>query len=117
MFALIFPLNSKFFFAQHEGKYIAGALFFVCKDIVTFIAGGSYREKWNVYPNNALFWHAIEFYHNKGFKTLDLLGIDLERIGKFKKGWGGEIVSHHLCTKKSLLFRMARFFVTMGKND
>ncbi|MCB9058438.1 MAG: peptidoglycan bridge formation glycyltransferase FemA/FemB family protein [Calditrichae bacterium] len=73
-----------------QDKVVAGAVFIFAGENVVYKFGASDYRFQNSRANNLLFWEAIKFYSEKGFKTLDFGRTDHEQDGlrQFKLSWG-----------------------------
>lgn len=107
VFDLLVPDNmAKFFIAEYAGKYVAALLVLLYNGVVYewYIGSSKKREDLLVYPNDMIVWHAIESCSNDGFHTFDFGGGGLPsdiNAGwvKFKKEFGGRLVSYGRYTK------------------
>lgn len=101
----LYPKNMiRLIFAEYEGEYIAGLLPTMYGDTVYYWGGADAGTNRSVQPMSLLFWEIIIWAKKNGYKYYDMLGIDTPRLAKFKLSWGGEIIEHYYCTKKSSLF-------------
>jgi CelD/BcsL family acetyltransferase involved in cellulose biosynthesis len=66
-----------------DGERIATALWPWCADFAYFWGGASWRSHQNLRPNEAIFWHAIRTFKERGVPLLDFGG-----GGEFKKKFG-----------------------------
>jgi lipid II:glycine glycyltransferase (peptidoglycan interpeptide bridge formation enzyme) len=74
-----------------NGKVIAGGIFLVGPETVFYLNGASLRDFNNTGVNNLLQWKSILHACSLGKKYYDFVGSDMERFGKFKKSFGGEL--------------------------
>jgi lipid II:glycine glycyltransferase (peptidoglycan interpeptide bridge formation enzyme) len=76
--------------AYKDEQCIAGGVFLNWNKTLTYKFGASLPEYQAWRPNNLLFWSAIRWGCENGFKIFDLGRTDLENKGliRFKKGWG-----------------------------
>ena len=109
--------SSKYVSVKYNDEIISAAIFVEQNSTVTYLAGASKRKHLNLYPNNFLFWHSIKYFKDKSHKKLDLLGVDSPGIGRFKKGWGGEIVESYFCVKKSFYWDICKTLVDLYNNS
>lgn len=82
----------KLWVAEHENKIISALIFYTFKDTVmpAYIASD---EKYNSYmPSNLLYWNAIEWGCNNGYKYFDFGRTEPnnEDLLKFKTKWGSD---------------------------
>ncbi|QQS37253.1 MAG: GNAT family N-acetyltransferase [Ignavibacteriales bacterium] len=78
--------------ASHNGKYIAGAMFFHIGNKALFKFGASDMEYKHLRANNLIMWEAITYYKAAGHLNLDFGRTDLTAAGlrHYKLGWGCE---------------------------
>ena len=78
--------------AVHEGKTIAAAVFLHFGDHALFKFGASDLAHQHLRMNDIVFWEAIRWFKEHGFRTLDFGRTDLENVGlrRFKSGWRSE---------------------------
>lgn len=69
---------------------IAGGVFLTSKKSVVYKFGASSPRFWSLRPNNLLFWEAIRWSCERGFRTFDFGRTDLDNDGlrNFKNNWG-----------------------------
>jgi hypothetical protein len=85
--------------ATYRDIYVAGAVFlhFGKKAIIKY--SGSKREWQHVRANNLIWWQAIKWYHEKGYKYLSFGRTDSESesLRTFKTGWAPneEMISYY----------------------
>jgi lipid II:glycine glycyltransferase (peptidoglycan interpeptide bridge formation enzyme) len=69
---------------------LAGAKFYVAEDEqVTYLQGGTSEVGREGKGGYLLLWDSILYFKNKGYRVLDLEGVDDERFPLFTKNWGG----------------------------
>lgn len=87
-----FSENVKIFLAKQGHKIIGGKIILAFKDTLYFFSQYSLREYDEFHPNNILYWAAIEYACNNGYKFCDM---GRSNIGSgtsvFKKQWGAEM--------------------------
>ena len=78
--------------AYRDDQLLAGALFLHFNQTVTYKFGASVPAYWKLRPNDLLFWHAIGWGCQNGFRVFDWGRTDPVNIGlrDFKRGWGSE---------------------------
>ncbi len=78
--------------ASHNGKNIAGAVYFHFGDKAVYKFGASERSSQNTRANNLVMWMAIRRYHLNGYRTLCFGRTEPGNQGllQFKRGWGAE---------------------------
>lgn len=78
--------------AYSEDQLLAGAVFLYYNEQITYKFGASNPDFWKLRPNHLLFWHAIRWGCENGFKVFDWGRTDLDNKGlrDFKSGWGSE---------------------------
>jgi hypothetical protein len=78
--------------ASHQGKKIAGGVYFHFGKKALYKYGASDRKNQHLRANNLVMWEALKHYAEKGYETLSLGRTDLGSTGllQFKRGWGAE---------------------------
>ena len=93
----LMPENAKLFLAMHEGKCIAGRIILLHKKKMFDFYAGASPEYLNLFPNDALVWHALEYGCKNGYEIFDFQGAGVpgEEYGvrEFKKRFGGQLVN------------------------
>lgn len=71
---------------------IAGAVFLHWNRTIIYKYGASDPAYWKLRPNNLIFWTAIRWGCEQGYRTFDFGRTDLDNQGlrDFKRGWGAE---------------------------
>lgn len=84
------PGNGFLLLASVDGVPIAGGVFLTWKDSVVYKFGASSSRFWSLRPNNLLFWEAIRWSCERGFRIFDFGRSDLANHGlrNFKNNWG-----------------------------
>jgi CelD/BcsL family acetyltransferase involved in cellulose biosynthesis len=74
------------------GVPVASAVFLSWNGTLIYKYGASDSTSWNLRPNHALFWNAIQWAANNGYHTLDFgrTEADQEGLRNFKSGWGAK---------------------------
>lgn len=97
----------KGFVAKKNGRVVAGILISTFNGYLNEwgAAHSSYSIENRLYANDLLRWHIIEWGHDEGYRCYDLTGVALkpkdvkeQGIYRFKKKWGGELVTYHKYT-------------------
>jgi FemAB-related protein (PEP-CTERM system-associated) len=102
-----FPEEMKIFLVKYQDMVIGGKVVFCFKDTIFFIYHSSMRKFAKLAPNNLLYWAAVEYGCENGFKYCNM-GRSTVNSGPyyFKKQWGGEIrqlyFQYYLHNKKQL---------------
>jgi lipid II:glycine glycyltransferase (peptidoglycan interpeptide bridge formation enzyme) len=96
-FELMQP-NVKMFLARYKGEFIAGRIEIVYrKKIFDWYAGASSLHL-NLFPNDAMVWHVLEYGCKNGCELFDFggAGVADEEYGvrEFKKRFGGQLVEY-----------------------
>ncbi|MDP3881868.1 MAG: GNAT family N-acetyltransferase [Nanoarchaeota archaeon] len=79
---------------KKDSTIIGGAALEVVQGVPTLTRAASKVEFRQFQPNNILYWHCILWSKNKGYKTLDLGGWqinaqgNLKGVNEFKERWG-----------------------------
>jgi CelD/BcsL family acetyltransferase involved in cellulose biosynthesis len=78
--------------AYADGAPIAGIVLLVGTETVTYKFGASDASAWRTRPNHLLFWDAIRWAIENGYRDFDLGRSDLDGQGlrEFKSGWAGD---------------------------
>lgn len=76
--------------AEYEGATIAGIIVFAAGTTLHYAYGASDENYLKLAPNNLLFWNAITWGCEQGYKVLDLgrTAQDNEGLMEFKRRWG-----------------------------
>ena len=84
------PGNGFLLLASADDVPIAGGVFLTWKDSVVYKFGASSPRFWSLRPNNLLFWEAIRWSCEQGFRIFDFGRSDLDNRGlrNFKNNWG-----------------------------
>jgi hypothetical protein len=69
---------------------IAGAVFLTYKDTLVYKYGASHQDYWRLRPNHLLFWNAIRWGCENGYRLFDWGRTSVSNTGlrDFKDGWG-----------------------------
>jgi FemAB-related protein (PEP-CTERM system-associated) len=81
--------------AMWDGECIAAGLYFLHGNTIHGAYGASNHEYGRLAANTLLEWHVINLGHERGFSHLDFgrTRRDDQGIVRFKKRWGGELVT------------------------
>ena len=79
---------------------IAGALIIHDRDRCYYLNGASRSDYNTLCPNNLLQWEALRLAKSLGALRYDFVGSDIERLAKFKKSFGGELMTY-VCLERS----------------
>jgi len=84
--------------AHLDGRVVAGALFLVWGDVLYYKFGASLQEHLLARPNDALFWAAMRWAHDRGLRLVDwgLSELDQPGLVGYKRKWAdaeGRIVT------------------------
>jgi hypothetical protein len=79
-------------FAEKDGKFISGAIYFKFGNKLLYKFGASYSKYFELRGNNFVMWEAIKKYQAEGFYEFDfgLTELNNEGLRKFKLGWNTE---------------------------
>lgn len=91
-------INLKLYIAENENKPLAAIIIMYFGNTTTYLHGASDNISRNLMPNYLLQWQAIEEAKKNGMKIYDFWGISEHNkewagITRFKKGFGGKIIS------------------------
>lgn len=102
------------FTSEFEGEILSGSLYLEDEDNIRGLIGASKRLEGDKQKarligdaNRLIKWETIKYAKNKGIKEYDMGGYytgsikdeQKERINNFKKGFGGELVTHYIYQK------------------
>lgn len=75
--------------AAHQGKPVAGAVYFLSRDRAVYKFGASNRNYQHLRATSLVMWEAIRWLHGNGFGTLHFGRTETENDGllQFKRGW------------------------------
>jgi hypothetical protein len=76
--------------ARHEDEYIAGMVFLGWGNTLVAKYAASREDRFNLRPNNLLFWEGISWACKHGYTVFDMGRTELENTGlrTFKSRWG-----------------------------
>ena len=119
-----FEKNGTLFTAEFNGEVIGGQFYLNDENNMRWLVGASKRLEVNKEmatlignANRLIIWEAINYAKNRGIKEFDMGGVytgnapdeQKERINKFKKSFGGELVTHYIYEKYySGIYKFAR---------
>jgi len=91
-------IKLKLYTAENEGKSLAAIMIIYFGNTATYLHGASDNTSRNLMPNYLLQWRAIQDAQQAGYKIYDFWGISEHNkewagITKFKKGFGGQIIT------------------------
>lgn len=99
-------------FARHQGRPVAGAMFFEWNGRAFYKFGASDESHLGLRPNNLVLAHAIRSFCARGFTTLDFGRTSLahEGLRRFKAGWGAteSRLSYFMCDLRKGIYLTAR---------
>jgi hypothetical protein len=79
--------------AEHEGEIVAGAVLNTFRSNIDLVYNASSSEHLDVRPNHAVYWHAISWGIDNGYRTYTMGQAPEEgSLARFKQQWGGEPV-------------------------
>jgi len=87
----------KLFFAEYQGKPLAGSLVTFFGDSATYIHGGSSDKNREIMAPYALHWQIIKQAKQLGYKYYDFHGVDAAKwpgVTRFKMGFGGQVINY-----------------------
>ena len=87
----------KLFFAEYQGKPLAGNLVTFFGDSATYIHGGSSDKNREIMAPYALHWQIIKQAKQLGYKYYDFHGVDAAKwpgVTRFKMGFGGQVINY-----------------------
>src|SRR4051794_30414379 len=84
----------RLFIAEHESRPVAAAIFHAYRDTVDLLYNGSDETMRDLRPNFALYWHAISWAIENGYRRFDWgEAIDGGPLSRFKAQWSAEPVA------------------------
>lgn len=93
LWELFYPSNLLMPLARHNGRCVAGGIFFLHNNLIHHAYGCSQKEYLQLAPNNLIQWYVIKWGSEHGFRSLDFGRTRAdEGTELFKKRWGGERV-------------------------
>jgi hypothetical protein len=81
------------FFACKDGRRVGGSLWIGHGDTFTYLVGWSSDEGRKLLSSYVLFWHAMMYYRNLGYRYFDVGGLDAatpKGVAQFKRHLKGE---------------------------
>jgi lipid II:glycine glycyltransferase (peptidoglycan interpeptide bridge formation enzyme) len=106
--------------ASHQGRVVAGAIYFHYGKKAIFKYGASDKEYQNLRANNLVMWEAVKEYCLNGYDTLSLGRTETNNTGlrQFKAGWGAEenTIPYYRYDFKKKSFAKGRSHVTAHYN-
>ena len=97
---LIAPGLGSIVLAYQGAQCLAGAVFLYWQSTFTYKYGASDIHYLSLRPNDLIFWSAIQWACEHGYKVFDMGRSDLDNPGlsRFKHGWGAEETMLHYTT-------------------
>lgn len=86
----------RLFIAEHEGRAVAGGLFHAFGDTVDLLYNGSDVSERDLRANFGLYWHAIRWAVENGYRRFDWgEAQDGGSLARFKAQWSAELVPNY----------------------
>jgi CelD/BcsL family acetyltransferase involved in cellulose biosynthesis len=87
---LLEPGSGFLLLAHHGGSAVAGGVFLTWKETLTAKYSASSAASWGIRPNNAVFWEAMKWGCENGYRAFDFGRTDAVDAGlrRFKVSWG-----------------------------
>jgi len=86
----------KLLVAEHEGEIVAGATLNAFRTNVDLVYNASSSRHLDVRPNHAVYWHAISWAIENGYRTYTMgQAPEGGSLARFKAQWGGEPVDRY----------------------
>jgi hypothetical protein len=86
----------RLFLAEHQGRVVAAGVFHAYRDTVDLLYNGSDNAERDLRANFGLYWHAIRWSIENGFKHFDWGEAQQGgTLSRFKAQWSAEPVAHH----------------------
>jgi len=94
------------FISTQNGNRIGGLVVVTYKDTASFWLGGVRANLKGTYPNLLLYWKAIEWASEHGYRYSDLLGADMAHISAFKSGFNFDLRTFYDLRKSTAKYRL-----------
>lgn len=96
--------------AERSEQPLAYAIYLAYNDTVLHWTGASFPDSWELRPNNALMWEAIQWACKQNYRFFNFGASPKTAAGlvHFKEGFGGEEKPYPIYQKMSDRFRLAR---------
>ncbi len=96
--------------AERDDQPLAYAIYLAYNDTVLHWTGGSFTDRWELRPNNALMWEAIQWACKQNNRFFNFGGSPKTATGlvHFKEGFGGKEKAYPIYQKVSRRFRLAQ---------
>lgn len=78
------------FYARYEDQYISAMSVLEFKDFINPWFGGTKTEFVNTGAGSLIYWEILRYASLKKFRIFDFLGLDIDSIAFYKKGFGGK---------------------------
>lgn len=95
----LMPSNAKMFLARYKGKFIAGRMVLVYKKKIFDWYAGASTKYLNLFPNDAMVWHVLEYGCKNGYGIFDFGGAGVADqeygVREFKKRFGGQLAEYN----------------------
>src|SRR3954452_11685745 len=79
--------------AEHDGQIVAGAVLNASRSNIDLVYNASSSEHLDLRPNHAVYWHAISWGIENGYRTYTMgQAPEGGSLARFKQQWGGEPV-------------------------
>jgi hypothetical protein len=89
--AALGPEGFRLWLVEHEGRTIAGGIFYVVGDRVELIYNASAEEHLSLRLNHALYAHAVRWAQERGARVFDFGGAgETTSLADFKRQWGAQ---------------------------
>ena len=95
-----------FYNISYKNELDAAAIFVNDKSRVMYLSGVATKEGMKSAANSLIQWQIIQDSIINNSKTYDLGGLGIPSIDKFKKSFGGEIISHKKWVRQSKFFKI-----------
>lgn len=91
-------IELKLYLAEHNNKPLSAAIVIYFGKTATYLHGASSNQQRNLMPNHLMQWQMIKDAKQAGMQTYDFWGISEKNphwagITRFKKGFGGKVVT------------------------
>lgn len=102
-----FSTNIESTAVMHEGNIIAGSIDLTDGDTVYAWVGSVSKDEIVAGVGELVLWEKIKDYHNRGYKTFDIVDANILRLCKHKSRYGANLVNYFEVYKTSLKGKIA----------
>ena len=100
----------------HEGRTIVGSIDLLDKNNVYAWIASMSKEDYVPGGGELSLWERIKDYHNRGYKTFDMVDANIRRLCKHKSRYGASLVNYYYTYKTSIKGNIALKLINMYNN-